>query len=228
MLSAFDRQHIMPDRATLLRQIILYSHLLAAHGFVAAYDGNISVRTKSGTILVTSSGFNKAEISSRSIVEVDATGNVRKGTLKPSTELPMHLSIYRQRNDVHAIVHAHPPYATAFATAGQELPSNVLPEVIVGLGWIPLAPYATPSTDEVGKSLEPFTRDCDAILLANHGAVTFGNNLRDAYFKMEKLEHYAMIIALARQLGGEQMLTAEQLKSLAAVSEKNYGKRIKF
>jgi L-fuculose-phosphate aldolase len=116
----------------------------------------------------------------------------------------MHLFIYQRRDDVKAIIHAHPPFATAFATAGLSLEGYVLPEVIVNLGKIPLAKYATPSTEEVPLSIEPFVEKHDAFLLQNHGAVTLGSSLKDAYFKMEKLEHYAMIILLARILGGEK------------------------
>jgi L-fuculose-phosphate aldolase len=216
----------MATRASLIRQLVLYAHRLAERGLATAYDGNLSARSTQGTILITASGFNKAEISSRSIVKVDGNGRQRTPKVKPSTELPMHVAIYRRRPDVNAIVHAHPPFTTAFAAAQEELPENILPEVIVGLGKIPLAPYATPSTDEVGTSLASFLKNSDAILLANHGAVTVGKNIREAYFKMEKLEHYAQVIFLARQLGGEKELTSEQLKSLAAVSEKSYRKKL--
>jgi L-fuculose-phosphate aldolase len=213
---------------TLRAELIRYSHRLADQGFVAAYDGNLSARLRNDSILITASGLNKGEIDWNTVVEVSASGKASASAAKPSAEVLMHLAIYRSRPDVHAVVHAHPPYATAFAAAGIELPANVLPEVIVGLGKISLAPYATPSTDEVGKSLEPFTGECDAVLLANHGAVTCGSSIRDAYFKMEKLEHYARIIFLARQLGGEKRLNADQLKLLAAVSEKSYGKKLKI
>jgi L-fuculose-phosphate aldolase len=140
----------------------------------------------------------------------------------------MHLFIYKEREDVNAIIHAHPPFATSFAVAGLSLEEYVLPEVIVNLGKIPLAKYATPSTDEVPMSIQPLVKSHDAFLLQNHGAVTLGANLKEALYKMEKLEHYAMIILLARILGGEKVLSPEDISKLSEISLKSYGKKIKI
>ena len=136
----------------------------------------------------------------------------------------MHLFIYQNRPDVNAVVHCHPVHATAFAAARIPLTECVFPEVIVGLGAIPLAPYATPSTPEVSASIAPFIRTADAILLANHGAVTCGKDLWDAYFKMEKVEHTAHIQFVARMLGGVKALSSDEVEKLRAISGTNYGK----
>jgi L-fuculose-phosphate aldolase len=134
----------------------------------------------------------------------------------------MNLFIYKERPDVSAIVHAHPPYATGFATAGLALDKCVLAEVIVTIGTIPLAEYGTPSTEELPNSLRPFVRSCDAFLMANHGVVTVGKDLMDAYFKMERVEHYAQILFVARALGGERILPKTAVEKLYDLREK-YG-----
>ena len=136
----------------------------------------------------------------------------------------MHLAIYRRRPGVGAVVHAHPPFATGFAAAGQALENKVLPEVIVNIGPIPLARYATPSTDEVSSSLMPLIMRHDVLLLENHGVVAAGENCWDAFFKMEKAEHAAKIIFIARMLGGERSLTADEVERLRAAALSAYGK----
>lgn len=204
--------------------IVDVCHRLYSRGFVTATDGNVSVRLENGNFLTTRSSINKGMLTSGDLVEVDDSGKAVASQLMPSTEIGMHLFIYSQRPDVHAVVHAHPPYATGFATARQPLTGCVSPEVIVGLGAIPLAGYATPSTVEVSQSLEPFVGRADAILLANHGVVTYGRDIYDAYFKMEKVEHTAQITFIARMLGGEQPLSEEALEKLRAISPLSYGK----
>lgn len=216
------------EKEELLSEIIKIAHLTYKRGFVSAMDGNISARLSNGNIICTPTSVNKGDLKKSQIVEIAPDGNLVYGIYKPSTEIKLHLFIYNQREDVNAIVHAHPPFATAFATAGLSLEGFVLPEVIVNLGKIPLAKYATPSTDEIALSVQPFVKNCDAFLLQNHGAVTLGKNLKDAYFKMEKLEHYAMIVLLARVLGGEKSLTLEDVKKLSEISLKTYGKQIKI
>jgi L-fuculose-phosphate aldolase len=136
----------------------------------------------------------------------------------------MHLYIYQERPDVNAVVHAHPVYATGFATARKPLDDCLFPEVVVGLGAIPLADYATPSTPEVAASLAPFVRNADAILLANHGAVTYGSDVWEAYFRMEKVEHAAHITFVATMLGGPRALTEADLKKLRDISVQSYGR----
>lgn len=213
---------MIPD--SILSQLVDVCHRLYARGMVTATDGNISVRLSNGNILTTRSGINKGMVTENDLVEVTLGGNQVSGSGKASTEIGMHLFIYQQRQDANAVVHAHPTYATGFATARIGLDECLFPEVIVGLGAIPLAEYATPSTPEVAASLAPFVKNSEAILLTNHGAVTFGPNLYDAYFKMEKVEHAAHITFVAKMLGGARSLTEEELAKLRSVSVQSYGK----
>jgi len=214
----------MEVKITVEGQLVDICHRLYTRGFVTAMDGNVSVRLQNGNILATRSGINKGMVTDNDLVEVTIEGDKVSGSGKPSTELGMHLFIYTERADVRAVVHAHPTYATGFATARIPLDECLFPEVIVGLGAIPLAHYATPSTPEVAASLAPFVKTSDAILLANHGVVTYGSDLYDAYFKMEKVEHAAHIAFVARVLGGEKPLTAEEVEKLRNVSVQSYGK----
>jgi L-fuculose-phosphate aldolase len=215
------------------RTLVDVCHRLCAKGFVTATDGNVSVRLPGGSILTTRSGINKGMVTVEDFVEVDRHGAVQTAIrnsqfakVRPSTELGMHLYIYSQRPDVHAVVHAHPTYATGFAVARQPMTDCVLPEVIVGLGAIPLAEYATPSTREVAASLAPYVKHASAILLANHGVVTYGKDVYDAYYKMEKVEHAAQILFVAKMLGGEKLLSSSQIEQLKSISDKMYGKQI--
>ncbi len=208
----------------ILSQLVDVCHRLYDRGMVTATDGNISVRLSNGNILATRSGINKGMVTQNDFVEVTLEGRQVGGSGKPSTEVGMHLYIYQQRHDANAVVHAHPTFATGFATARIALDSCMFPEVIVGLGAIPLAEYATPSTPEVAASLAPFVKNSEAILLANHGVVTFGPSLYDAYFKMEKVEHAAHITFVAKMLGGARSLTEEELAKLRGVSVQSYGK----
>lgn len=187
-------------------------------GFVAANDGNISVCLDDSRILTTPTGVSKGFMTAASMVTVDRQGSVLSEG-KPSTELPMHLFIYGERPDVRAVVHAHPPYATGFATAGIPLDKCVLAEIIVTIGTIPLAEYGTPSTEELPGTLKPFIHSCDAFLMANHGVVTVGKDMMDAYFKMERVEHYAKILFIARALGGEKVLPKEEVEKLYDLRE---------
>jgi L-fuculose-phosphate aldolase len=214
-------------REDLTRGIVEVCHRLWARGLVAATDGNVSARLSAGSFLTTRTGVGKGLAAPADVLEVNVNGEAIGSPLAPSTELGMHLAIYAARPDVGAVVHAHPPYATAFAVAGQGMPDCVFPEVIVGLGAIPLAEYATPSTPEVAASLAPYVQSASAILLKNHGVVTYGKDLAEAYFKMEKVEHAAHILLLARLLGGESVLTAEQMQKLAAISTVAYGKALR-
>ncbi len=191
-------------------------------GYVAANDGNFSVRLSENRILTTPTGVSKGFMSTEMIVKVDAQGKVIEGShrYKPSSELPMHLEVYRQRPDVQAVVHAHPPYATSFAVAGIPLDRCVLPEAVLTLGAVPVAPFALPSTEEVPLSIRELIRETDVILLENHGALTVGPDLLSAYFKMETLEHAAHIIWNALQLGKVNELSAENRDRLFDLREK--------
>ena len=205
-------------------ELVEICHRLATQGFVTATDGNVSARLTDGGFLTTRTGVNKGMVTLSDLVEVDGNGKPRDPKLSPSTEFGMHLFIYHKRPDVAAVVHAHPIHATGFAAAGLALDRCIFPEVIVGLGAIPLASYATPSTPEVAESISPFVKTANAILLANHGVVTYGPDLWDAYFKMEKVEHAAHIEFVARLLGGQRPLTSDQLEKLRTISPESYGK----
>jgi L-fuculose-phosphate aldolase len=192
-------------------------------GFVAATDGNISTVTKDNTFLITRSGISKGEVSEDDILEIDASGKILNGKGKLSTEFKIHLFAYSKRHEVFAVVHCHPVYATAFASSGHGLYQHIFPEVILTLGKVPLCKYATPSTDELALSMEPYIDHAWAFLLQNHGAVTLGRDLDDAYYKMEKLEHTAKTIFAARLLGGEKEITPEKVKELLMIVSETYG-----
>jgi L-fuculose-phosphate aldolase len=184
------------------------------NGYVKATDGNISVRTRKNYVLSTASGINKGKIKPADLVKVDLKGRKFEGKKNPSSELKLHLYIYSKRKDVNAIVHTHAKFATAFAAAGIALDKPVLPEIYLTFGKIPLAKYATPSTEEVPASIEKLVTAHNAILLGSHGLVTFGKSLQEAYYLTEKAEQYAEISYYARMLGGEKLLTKPMLKKL--------------
>jgi L-fuculose-phosphate aldolase len=192
-------------------------------GFVAAFDGNISALTKNKSVLITRSGICKGEVEESDILEINTSGDLLAGRGKISTENKLHLFVYNKRPDIKAVIHCHPPFATAFAAAGKDLSQPVFPEVILTLGKVPLCEYATPSTDSLLKSIEPHINDSMALLLGNHGAVTFGSNLRDAYFRMEKLEHTAKTLLFAHLLGGAKSIPDEKITELLDIAEKTYG-----
>ncbi|MDH4071081.1 MAG: class II aldolase/adducin family protein [Ignavibacteria bacterium] len=200
-------------------------HRLSDHGLVVAMDGNVSVRLPGGNILVTPSGINKGMVTRDDLVELLPDGSLRDPATVPTSEIGMHLRVYAMRSDVNAVCHAHPPFATAFAVAGIPLDQPVLPEMVVHLGDVPLAPFAIPSTKEVADSILPFVETRDAILLANHGVLTCGEDLYEAYFNMEKVEHAAAVLYRAAMLGGPRTLTADQVDRLRAVSKAGYGRR---
>jgi L-fuculose-phosphate aldolase len=195
-------------------------------GFVSAYDGNLSIRLDEGRILITPSGKCKGEIEEKDLIEIDYNGNLLRGEGKVSTEAKIHLTAYHKRADVNAVVHCHPVHATAFSAIGEGLMRPVFPEVILALGKVPLCKYATPSTDGLSDSMLPFIDYAWALLLENHGAVTFGKNIKGAYFRMEKLEHAAHTIAVARMMGREKSLPLNKLKELYSISEEVYGIKI--
>lgn len=205
------------------KKLVEICHKVYAKGFVAAYDGNISCRTTNNTILITRSGICKGDVTEKDIVEIDLTGKVLSKKIKISTEHKIHLLAYNKRNEVNAVVHCHPVYATAFALVGEGLDKHYLPEVFLTIGKVPLCKYATPSTDNVPKSLEPFINYSWAMLLQNHGAITLGKSLDDAYFKMEKLEHAAKIILLARLIGKPRELSNKNINDILKIAESTYG-----
>jgi L-fuculose-phosphate aldolase len=189
---------------------------LAARGLIAGRDGNLSVRLGPDRVLVTPSGTIKALIRPADMVLVDHVGRKRRGRHNPTSELDLHLRILGCRRDVNAVVHAHPPVATGFAVAGHAFQPFVLPELILQCGHVPLVPYGTPGTPELGDQVERFIAEHDALLLANHGAVTVGRTLDAAWIRMESLEHAARIIWTAHTLGRVNELTPDALARLAA------------
>ena len=201
------------NSAAVARRMALCCRQLAAHGLIAGRDGNLSVRLGADRVLVTPSGFIKSLVTAADMVEVDLGGKARrKSARKPTSELDLHLRILRHRPDVQAVVHAHPPAATGFAVAGQEIPDNLLPELIFVVGPVPLVPFGMPGTPELGDRIVPYLEDRrhHALLLANHGAVTLGRTLDEAWIRMESLEHSARIITAARAVGEPKPLQWER------------------
>jgi L-fuculose-phosphate aldolase len=185
-----------------------------ARGFVASNDGNISARLDDRRLITTPKSVSKGFMTPDMMVIVDYDGHKVAGDRDPSSELPMHLEIYRNRPDAHAVVHAHPPTATGFAVAGIPLTRAVLAEVITTLGSIPIAAYGTPSTAELPEAVRKYIKAHDGMLLANHGAVTCGPNVLAAYYKMETIEHFAKISLVARLLGGENLISRDEVERL--------------
>jgi len=188
--------------------------------YVASNDGNISVILDCNTVICTPTGVSKGFMTPDMLIKLDKEGNKLDGYLNPSSEIKMHLRVYRERPDVCAVVHAHPPTATGFAVAGVPLANPVLPEIIIALKAIPLAKYGTPSTEEIPDQLMPYLHDYDAFLLENHGALTVGKDLFDAYYKMEQVEQFARISLTARLLGAERPLPPEQVDRLLELRRK--------
>jgi L-fuculose-phosphate aldolase len=198
------------------REICTVGRRMYARGLVVAAEGNLSVRLDAQRILVTPAGSCKGRLAPEDLLITDLEGKVLSGTRRPSSEMQMHLIYYRSRPDVRAICHAHPPTATGFAAAGRALEEAVLPEVIVGLGKIPLAPYGTPGTWELCAGLEPLVHNYDAILLENHGVVTCGSDLSTAHQRLETVEQFARVMLTAELLGGPHLLPREEVQKLIA------------
>src|SRR5215467_9945788 len=199
---------------SLRADIVEIGRRMYARGYTASNDGNISVRIDSARLLMTPKSVCKGFMSPDMMCITDLEGRKIQGDLDPSSEMLMHLEVYRQRPDVHAVVHAHPPTATGFAVAGIPLDRAVLAEVVTTLGSVPIAEYATPSTRELPEAVRKYVKAHDGILLANHGALTLGADLFSAYYKMETIEHFAKISLVARLLGRENLITREEVLRL--------------
>ena len=189
-------------------------------GFVAANDGNISVKVGPNEFYCTPTGVSKGYMTPDMIIKIDANGNKIEGKLNPSSEIKMHMRVYQERPDVNSVVHAHPPIATAFAVCNKPLNLHILPEAILTVGTVPICDYGTPSTMEIPDSLMPFIQKHDAFLLKNHGALTVGNTLTKAFFLMEEVEFNAKICKYARELGGVDEIPCEQLEKLMELRKK--------
>jgi len=194
--------------------IVEVGRRLYARGLVASNDGNITARLDDQRLIATPKSVSKGFMSPDMMVVVDYNGKKISGDRDASSELPMHLEIYRNRPDINAVVHAHPPTATGFAVAGIPLTRAVLAEVVTTLGSIPIAEYGTPSTAELPEAVRKYIKAHDGMLLANHGAVTCGTTVFNAHFKMETIEHFARISLVARLLGRENLLSREEVEKL--------------
>jgi len=198
---------------------------LYAKRFVVANDGNISARIDDKRVLITATQICKGDMTQDDLLVVDYDGNLLEGDKVPTSEMKMHLAVYKQRSDVMAIVHAHPPNATAFAVSGMGLDKLTMPEVIFTLGKISLAEYGTPSTSQIPDAVSKVIQDSDAVLLSNHGALCVGESVMDAYFKMETLDHFADITLKSRSLGGERELDPSEEKELFKIRSDVFGKK---
>jgi L-fuculose-phosphate aldolase len=200
--------------STLRADIVEVGRRMYARGYTASNDGNISVRLGPDRLLMTPKSVCKGFMTPDMMCITDLEGRKLQGDRDPSSEMLMHLEVYRQRPDVQAVVHAHPPTATGFAVAGIPLDRAVLAEVLTTLGSIPIAEYATPSTKELPEAVRKYIKAHDGMLLANHGALTVGGDLYSAYYKMETIEHFAKISLVARLLGRENLLSREEVTRL--------------
>lgn len=202
------------NESALRDAIVEVGRRLYGRGYTASNDGNISARLDAGRLLMTPKGVCKGFMSPDMMCITDLEGRKLAGDRDPSSEMQMHLEVYRQRPDAGAVVHAHPPIATGFAVAGIPLDRAVLAEVVTTLGSVPIAEYATPSTKELPEAVHKYVKAHDGMLLANHGALTLGADLFSAYYKMETIEHFAKISLVARMLGGERLLSRQEVDRL--------------
>ena len=204
-----------PDIDSLRRQICDIGKRAYDKGMGAANDGNISVLLEDGTLLCTPTGVSKGYMTPDMICRIDRTGTlVEDCAYKPSSEIKMHLVVYDQREDVRAVVHAHPVYATVHAICGKPLVEQIMPESTIFLGEVPLTPYGLPSTPELAEAIIPALKRHDALLLENHGALSCGHDLQSAWFKMEALDYYAKVVYLAAAYGGPKEFSQREIDRL--------------
>lgn len=208
----------------LREQICDVCHKMWQKGWVAANDGNVSVKLEDGTFLATPTGMSKSFITPEKLVHIDMEGNILEAEegCRPSSEIKMHLRCYREREDVGAVLHAHPPVATGFAVANKPLDEYSMIETVIALGSVPVTPYGTPSTYEVPEAIAPYLGEHDAVLLQNHGALTVGVDVITAYYRMETLELFAQISLNAHMLGGAKEISRENIDRLISMRE-GYG-----
>lgn len=198
------------------KQICHIGRLMYERGYIGGPDGNISARVDKNLIIATPSGVSKGFLNEDMLVEIDLEGNLlEKSEFKPSSEIKMHLKVYKEREDVQAVVHAHSPYATTFAVLRKPLDKPILAEsVFIFGGYVPVAPFATPSTQEVPDSISPYVKDYDAILLSNHGVLTYAQGLEMAFYKLEVVEFWAKILFMSSQIGTPCILNQEQIEKI--------------
>lgn len=200
------------------KKIVEISKLMYDKGLVNPYEGNVSV-LEGEQVYITPSGVCKGYLSEDMIVVTDLNGNILEGMYKPSSEIKLHLAVYRLRSDIKSVVHAHPPYSTAYAIANKPIESKAYTEMIAFFGKIPLAKYGRPSTDEISAGVEELIDRHDIILLANHGIVTIGTDIHNAFFKLEAAESMAKTLLLTKLLGGEKELPEAELESLVRLGK---------
>lgn len=196
------------------RLITQVCHRMYEKNYVVSNDGNVSLKVADDILWTTPTGVCKGDITSEMLVKVDLDGNILAGLRRPSSELKMHLRIYRENAQVQAVVHAHPPIATAFACAGKALDEPILAEAVLKLGEVPLALYADLGTERVAEAVAPYVKDYQALLLANHGAVTWGEDIWQSYYLLESVEQYAKILLYTKIIGEKSELTAEEIAFL--------------
>ncbi len=204
----------MTDTRQIFEEIIETGKSLYNRGYIIANEGNLSVRLSGGNIAITPAGMNKWQMKPEDLLVCMADGTIIEGSGRPSSEIRLHLAIYRWRPDIAAICHAHPIYATARSVAGKSLMRPILPEILMTLGGIPLASYGEPGTDELPKTLEKLIADYDAFLLESHGAVTLGKDMSDAFNKMETVERFAHILYIAETISEVRELPSHEVERL--------------
>ncbi len=207
------------DEALARRLIVEVGKLLYERNYVVAYDGNVSIRLDENTVLATPTMTSKGRMTEECLALTDMDGKALSDK-RASSELAMHLLIYKMRPEIRAVCHAHPPYGTAFAVAGLAIDKPILSEVVLTLGCVPLTAYGTPSTNELTEAMKPFVPHHNALLMANHGAVAYGEDIWSAYDRLETLEHTAKIATLAKTLGGANELPADSISKLIEIREK--------
>ncbi|QOV18340.1 class II aldolase/adducin family protein [Blautia liquoris] len=205
----------------LREQICDVCHKVWQKGWVAANDGNVTAKLEDGTFLATPTGISKSFVTPDKLLHIDKEGNILEGAqgLRPSSEIKMHFRCYQEREDVGAVLHAHPPVATGYAVANQPLDDYSMIETVLTLGSVPVTPYGTPSTYEVPEAIAPYLGEHDALLLQNHGALSVGADVYTAYYRMETLELFAQISLNAHLLGGAQEISKENIDRLISMRE---------
>jgi L-fuculose-phosphate aldolase len=214
-----------PCEQQLREQVIRTGRMMYERGWIAANDGNITVRLDADRILATPAGVCKGSMLPEDLIVCDNDGNRISGQRERTTEMGMHVAVYQGRPDIQAVVHAHPPISTGFAVAGRSLNLALMPELVVSLGSVPLAEYGLPGTPALAEGMLPYIPKFNAILLANHGAVCYGESVSEAYARMETLEHLARITLVAEMLGGPKVLPRVEVEKLFAARSR-YGVKV--
>jgi L-fuculose-phosphate aldolase len=210
----------MQNEYKIKEQMCEIGRRLYARGFAAANDGNITVRLNEREVLCTPTMVSKGYMKPEDICKVDYEGKQLAGTKKRTSEVLLHLVVYKLNPSINAVVHCHPPHATAFAVAHEPIPKCILPEVEVFLGEVPIAPYETPGNQKFADTIAPYVKDCNTILLANHGTVTFGPTLENAYFNTEIIDAYCRILILSKLLGRVNYFDEAHTKDLLALKKR--------